>query len=88
MSFLISVYDADEVLALLAIDEAVAAAEAAGCPVGSSDGECKKFLKEIDKAEKEMSKAQENLQKGKPDKAIEHYKKAWEKAQKVLTELS
>ena len=81
------VYDADEVLALLAIEEAVAAAEAAGCPAGSDDGDCKKVLGEIAKAQEEMAKAQEELDKGKPDKAIEHYRKAWEHAQKALEKL-
>ena len=77
-------YDADEVLALLAIEEVVAAAEAAGCPLGSEDGECKKVLGEIVKAQEEMVKAQEELDKGKPDKAIDHYKKAWEHAEKAM----
>lgn len=39
---------------------------------------------EIDKALEEMAKAQANLDKGKPDKAIDHYSKAWDKAQKAL----
>jgi hypothetical protein len=39
---------------------------------------------DIEKALREMAKAQEELDKGKPDKAIDHYKKAWEKAQKAL----
>jgi len=82
------VYDADEVLALVAIEEAVAAAQAAGCPLGSGDRECKKVLGEIVKAQEEMVKAQKELDKGKPDKAIDHYKKAWEHAQKALEKLS
>ena len=40
--------------------------------------------KEIDKALDEIVKAEQNLAKGKPDKAIDHYKKAVEKAQKAL----
>ena len=31
-----------------------------------------------------MTKAQEDLDKGKPDKAIEHYRRAWQKAEKAL----
>jgi hypothetical protein len=41
-------------------------------------------LKEIDKAQAEIFKAQNDLDKGKPDKAIEHYKRAWEKARKAV----
>ena len=82
------VYDADEVLALVAIEEAVAAAQAAGCPLGSEDRKCKKVLGEIVKAQEEMVKAQKELDKGKPDKAIDHYKKAWEHAQKAMEKLS
>ena len=40
--------------------------------------------KDIDKAMKEMEKAQKELNKGKADKAVARYKKAWEKANKVL----
>jgi len=31
-----------------------------------------------------MDKAQEKLDEGKPDKAIDHYKKAWEHAQNAM----
>jgi len=44
----------------------------------------KKVDKEIKKSIKEMNKAQKELEKGKPDKAIDKYKKAWEHAQKAL----
>ena len=37
----------------------------------------------IDKAQQELVKAQKALDKGKPDKAIEHYRRAWEKARKA-----
>jgi len=67
---------ADYMLARTAIDEAIAAG-------GNS--------KEIDKAEEEMAKAQEELDHTKKDgtldprydKAIDHYKKAWEHACKA-----
>ena len=52
-----------------AIDDAIAA-------VGTQD--------EIDKALKEMDKAQQDLDQGKPDKAIDHYRNAWDKAQTSL----
>ena len=39
----------------------------------------------IDKAQAEMVKAQSDLDNGKPDKAIGHYRKAWDKAQKAVT---
>lgn len=38
--------------------------------------------KDIKKAREEMAKAEKELAKGKPDKAIEHFAKAWEKATK------
>jgi tetratricopeptide (TPR) repeat protein len=41
-------------------------------------------LEDIDKAQAEMVKAQNELDKGKPDKAIDRYKRAWEKAQKAV----
>jgi sugar lactone lactonase YvrE len=40
--------------------------------------------KEIDKALEEMAKAQQDLDKGKPDKAIEHYRSAWKKGEKAV----
>lgn len=68
---------ADATLAQVAIDQAVAQAEVLGCDEGSDSEVCKKALKEIAKAQEEMAKAQAELDKGKPDKAIDHYKKAW-----------
>ena len=40
--------------------------------------------KDIDKALAEMVRAQADLDKGKPDKAINHYRHAWEQARKAL----
>lgn len=40
--------------------------------------------KEIAKAEQNMAKAQEELDFGNPDKAIKHFRKAWEHAQKAI----
>jgi hypothetical protein len=60
----------DEALAQIAIDEVVC-----------NDNE--KCEKELPKAIGEMDKAAEALVAQKPDKAIDHYKKAWEKAQKA-----
>ena len=40
--------------------------------------------KEIEQAEEEMGKAQEELDKGHFDHAIDKYKKAWEHARKAL----
>lgn len=39
---------------------------------------------EVDKANDEMLKAQIELDNGRPDKAIDKYKKAWEHAQKAV----
>jgi len=60
---------ADEGLARTAIDDAI-----------SAGGDAK----EIGRAEGEMTKAVDEFGKGKPDKAIDHYKKAWEHAQKAM----
>ena len=40
--------------------------------------------KDIEKAQRELIKAQKELDKGKPDKAIDHYGHAWGKAQKAI----
>ncbi len=61
--------NAAQTLAETAVDQAIIA-----------DGNQEK----IDKALGEMAKAREELDKGEPDKAIRHYKKAWNYAQKAL----
>ena len=48
-------------------------------------GSSKKVDKLIKKAEKEMDKAQQAWDKGKADKAIDHARKAWKEAPKVVT---
>jgi len=58
-----------ETLAQKAIDDAIA--------VGGD-------LKDINKANEEIAKASESISMGDFDKAIHHYRKAWEKAQKSL----
>ena len=62
---------ADKLLAEAALEDAQANA-----------GE-KKADKEIEKAERALAKAEEEIEKGKLDKAINHYKKAWDHANKV-----
>jgi predicted extracellular nuclease len=62
---------ADQDLAATAIDDAIAA------------GGSEKF---IDKALLEMEEAQADLDQGRPEKAIDHYKQAWHFAQKALAE--
>lgn len=70
----------NESLARMAIAQALAKAEAAGCyEVGNDHSECDKALKKIDEAEREIDKAQDNYDLGKYDKAIDHYKMAWTK---------
>ena len=61
--------NADEALAQKAIDDAVAAG-----------GDQKK----IDKANREMAKAADEIAEGNFSKAVEHFRKAWEEAQKAL----
>lgn len=60
---------ADRLLAETAIQDAK-------CSYGKQD--------EINKAEEKAAKAQEDYNKGNYDKAIEHYKHAWEHSQKAL----
>ena len=43
--------------------------------------------KDLEKANEEMAKAADELAKGNPDKAIYHYRKAWETAQKSVKNL-
>ena len=61
--------DADQTLAAVAIADAVAAGGDA---------------RYIEKAEQQMAAALDDLAWDKPDKAIDHYKKAWRYAQKAL----
>jgi len=78
---------ADEILARVAMDEAIAAAAAAGCSAPLPGPDCDKALMEIAKAEQEYAKALAEIANGKFDKAIDKFKKAWEKAQKAIEKL-
>jgi len=73
---------ADQALASTAIEQAIAKAYDAGCyDEGNDDAECRKVLRKITRAQEEMAEAEEEIDKGKYDKAIDHYKKAWEQVQ-------
>jgi hypothetical protein len=78
-------YDDDEVKikSQVALDLVLAAAvdlcELALEEAIAGDGEAK----EIEKAQEEIVKAEEELDKGKPDKAVDNYKKSWEKSKKA-----
>ncbi len=61
--------------AQLALDAISEAEQFAGDP---------KVDKELEKANKELEKAQKELDNGRPDKSIDHYKKAWKHAQKAI----
>ena len=77
--------DIDRMLAQEAINEAQTLLDEGDL----DDKKTKKVQKEIDKANKEMGKAQKELEeKGKPDKAIDKFKKAWEHAQKAIKKAS
>ena len=92
--------EADAILAEVAVMDAIDAADAAGCFAGGgggggdsdsdsdsdSDG-CSKALKEIDKAFDDLEDAEDELQAGKPDKAIDRYRKAWEHVLKALDKI-
>lgn len=64
---------ADKLLAETALSEAK-----------SYPGTDKKVAKEIRRSEKALEKAAKELEKGKPDKTIDHYKKAWDHSQKAI----
>lgn len=84
---IITLVDADKLLATVAYEDALQAYETANDKKARE-----KIEKELDKCVDELSKAQEELEKtnkdGSPDpdydKAIDHYKKVWEHAQHVL----
>jgi len=87
----------DETLAQVSIDMAKETAIENECHTETNGNhECEKALTEIEKAEKEMAKAQEELYHAKKDgtpdpkyyKVIDHYKKAWQHAQKAMKKLS
>ena len=73
--------------ALAAIDELVVIADALASnqiDVAERNGV---DPKQIAKAQKEYGKAADELAKGKPDKAVEHVRKAWDRATKAIEEL-
>ncbi len=80
--------EADDILAATAISDAVAAADAAGCVAGSSDRDCRKALREIEKAENELARGRLEVELGNFGRAIHRYRKAWERAQKAIGLLS
>jgi hypothetical protein len=72
---------ADQALASIAIGQAEAVALDTGCDdEGRRDSECRKLLYKIAKAEVEMIKAEEDIRRSKYDRAINHYKNAWNHA--------
>jgi hypothetical protein len=75
---------ADQILAKIAIDEAVEAAEQAGCNDNYSSSRCRRIRKDIDKALEAWAAAESEVEKGTFDKAIDRYGKAWDKAQKAM----
>jgi len=88
-----SIVSIDETLAQITTYIATETAEENGCyDEENGEHECRKALKEIAKTQKEIDKAQKELnhtkKDGTPDpkydKAIDHYKKAWEHAQRIL----
>ncbi len=73
---------ADQTIASTAIEQAIARAHDAGCYTADIHGtECQKLLHEIAEAQKEMDKTEEEMDNRKYDKAIDHYKKAWQHVQ-------
>ena len=66
----------DQALAQAAIDDAIAG--------GGDKKEIDKALKEMDKAQKELDYMKKGTPDPKNDKAIDHYKKAWDHAQKTI----
>jgi len=73
---------ADRALASTAIEQAIARAQEAGCyTTDSHNTKCQKLLHKIASAQKELVRAEEEMDNRKYDKAIDHYKKAWQHVQ-------
>ena len=73
---------ADRTLASTAIEQAIARAQEAGCyTTDSHNTKCQKLLHKIASAQKEMVRAEEEMESRKYDKAIDRYKKAWQHVQ-------
>ncbi len=68
-------------LAITAVDDAVEALESLGCYGADPAKECTKLVRDIDSASQELADAAGELAKGNYDKAIAHYKQAWQLAQ-------
>jgi len=71
-------------LAGIRLDEAVAAADAGGCPEGSSATVCEEVLAEINEARDKIAKAEEKAAEGKVDQAITAHKQAWSAATRAI----
>ena len=80
LDVILRLVEADRLLAETALDDARVALNA----LEPGDKKAKKVATEIASAEKELAKAQQDLDKGKFDKAIDGFKKAWERAQQAL----
>ncbi len=88
--------EADRRLAGNALDAAIEASATAACSASgngddsdsgsdSDDGcDCGEALNEIAAAEEELIKAETDVDAGKYDRAIDHFKQEWEKARKAL----
>ena len=78
---------ADRILATVAVEEAIAAADAAGCFGVDPDEDCQDVIKEIVKAADRLVEAEAEIAAGDLDKAIDRFRKAWERALKAIEEL-
>lgn len=79
-----SVDVSDIITALVTVDKSLAQYAIDSIPTDTGD---KKIDKKLAKANKEMKKGQEHIEEDEPDKAINHYKKAWKYAQNALKRL-
>ena len=73
---------ADRALAHTAIERAIARAEEAGCYIADSyHANCQRLLYRIAQAQKEMARAEGEMNNRNYDEAIDHYKQAWQYVQ-------
>ena len=70
---------ADRALVSTAISQTIAMAQVAGCyTTGSYHSKCQELLHRISSAQREMDRAEEEISNDKYDRAIDHYKRAWQ----------
>ena len=75
---------ADRILVEIALTEAIAAAQAAGCLSPGPSPVCIQVSMALGKAESAVLEAEQRIADGRPDLGIQLYKEAWRRSQSVL----